>query len=687
MWQALRSDLKEFVSSVAVDGEGLVDSVTDNKSSYSSSELDAEKESAPGSEDSSQEGLTRSSDDDELLLGADGEVAYVGNYVEAEVERRIKLKETYTSPLFNHEVNGEKFAIPTKLGSNKNSESCCGEENPKPDSSENPDMTDSIKTEASENVQIMDENHTDQDAGQSLTNIQETEKFVSDMDDVESDHDALKFLNFFDISTKTDEISHILQKYPDSVGIFFEELVPITVTYEQFWQRYFYRCDPDRIQAEWDKNDEELLRERQEIIDKGVESVKNLWGGALKVGGGALKAFKNVGKQEDHKVGSKTYEKYQAEVEQQQKAVEAKINDASGDNKSFKSVGLGIGLFQGRPPFVMNSTDSGDEDEEIMDEEDYEEEDEEDLGWGSDDEDEDFSSEATSDQNEIDQNESEQEITFSSSDNVIEERAEEIVALKEEREQLKSTIENQEKEISKLTSSISISINEKDLSEIEHLKMVIFEKDSELAALHASLDDNHEESSTNQKAEAKISAQSRDIGRLQTQLLEKNDEILKISRKLESYSEDKEKAQAGMKRVEELQDKLSKAENELTEYGQLHSKLVMEYDEFKVKSSEEISTLCSDLSSLKSELGLKKEENERLKNEVKHFKKQMEEKDKTLNSQSKEEDISIPDIGSDSTKAESSMSSCVNVIPDSKINEVLDGNDDDWGDSWGDDDD
>ena len=49
----------------------------------------------------------------------------------------------------------------------------------------------------------------------------------------------------FDANSKTDEISEILKTHK-SVEELFSSLVPQEVTYEEFWERYFYRCDEIR---------------------------------------------------------------------------------------------------------------------------------------------------------------------------------------------------------------------------------------------------------------------------------------------------------------------------------------------------------------------------------------------------------------------------------------------------------
>ena len=59
------------------------------------------------------------------------------------------------------------------------------------------------------------------------------------------------FLETFEIEAKTDEIAELLQKH-EVLQMMFEELVPVRVPYKSFWERYFFHCDPVRIQRAWE---------------------------------------------------------------------------------------------------------------------------------------------------------------------------------------------------------------------------------------------------------------------------------------------------------------------------------------------------------------------------------------------------------------------------------------------------
>jgi len=52
---------------------------------------------------------------------------------------------------------------------------------------------------------------------------------------------------------KKGKCNKICMMYPSTVGKFFRELVPTEVSEDDFWQRYFYRCDTDGIIKQWDR--------------------------------------------------------------------------------------------------------------------------------------------------------------------------------------------------------------------------------------------------------------------------------------------------------------------------------------------------------------------------------------------------------------------------------------------------
>ena len=73
-----------------------------------------------------------------------------------------------------------------------------------------------------------------------------------------------------------------------------------------------------------------------------MKSEKNIFGGTLQ-------AFKDVNKVKERK-GS-IYEKYHAEVQEQQSTVESKRNDSTNEGKGSTSISMNMRLFGGHPPF------------------------------------------------------------------------------------------------------------------------------------------------------------------------------------------------------------------------------------------------------------------------------------------------------------------------------------------------
>jgi hypothetical protein len=74
----------------------------------------------------------------------------------------------------------------------------------------------------------------------------------------EEEMDLKEFLGTFYRSIynkRRDEIQLILQSFP-SLDNHYRTLVPSRLTFEDFWQRYFYRCDVDRVLRQWARKEE-----------------------------------------------------------------------------------------------------------------------------------------------------------------------------------------------------------------------------------------------------------------------------------------------------------------------------------------------------------------------------------------------------------------------------------------------
>lgn len=91
--------------------------------------------------------------------------------------------------------------------------------------------------------------------------------------------DFKKFMSEFykTIYKRRDECSQLCAQYPDVLGKYYKELVPKKITYEEFWQRYFYRCDVDNINNEWNRRTlEETSELEQQLVSSVTDSVQGV---------------------------------------------------------------------------------------------------------------------------------------------------------------------------------------------------------------------------------------------------------------------------------------------------------------------------------------------------------------------------------------------------------------------------
>mmetsp|Transcript_8115 Transcript_8115/g.14222 ORF Transcript_8115/g.14222 Transcript_8115/m.14222 type:complete len:526 (+) Transcript_8115:59-1636(+) len=73
---------------------------------------------------------------------------------------------------------------------------------------------------------------------------------------------------------------NVLVQY-EEVASFAEKLIPKEVSEEEFWQRYYFRCEPHRILLEWDRNPERGRQVMGEAMtnwfDSKIDSVKKIF--------------------------------------------------------------------------------------------------------------------------------------------------------------------------------------------------------------------------------------------------------------------------------------------------------------------------------------------------------------------------------------------------------------------------
>jgi len=494
MWSALRADLKEFVTTVTTDTSSALNLMDDNFPDVS---LSSE---------------------------------------EQEAIRRMKLEETYTSPLQNAEEEDEE---------------------------------------------------------------EETKKAVEE------------YLANFQIDEKTQDISGELEKYPDSLQPMFERLVPTTVSYNDFWQRYFYRCDVERIQDEWAAAEERERHERAQAVTHSLQGVRTFLGGAVQV---VSKTLSEVDKEQD------------GEDAEKQVGVSPFLGSTAAANAKggfFNSVG--------RPPFVLNTAVDEEDDD---DNEARTEDDEEELGW-DDEEDE------GGDEDDGNDDEEEEHIEFK--DVATEKLQEQLKTALEERDMLHQTVEMQTKEIAALKSA---GLTGDAPEDIKQLQMQLFEKESELAAMKAAhLDISRDQSLSDAAAvttleqektelQETLAAKESELNEIETllanmmeqlkqmtatseadktslkQALDKNAELeAKIGSQNEDVSANNAELLAEISTLkdenESLQQKLSGAEEQLAASNVQIASLAIEVDDLKAKLSEsqkQIELLTSELATTKSAL-------------------------------------------------------------------------------------
>ena len=606
MWGALRSDFKEFASSIASDSTTI-------RNEVETKIVDAIiKEDRNGKVGSSGEGATTDSGED-----PDYDNDKYSSAAVDEALARMESEETYIRPLLVGEINGAKKKD-SKISDLKDGDTDAGDEDPSTtDKSEGeegeakgealkettdvddsePQAEDAIEEDGWEGDN--QDSFFDEDNAEPIADLNENTEDPSNKPDKEQASDAdttkeeaidastnleqdpavLEFLKDFHIQEQTEDIGMVLNEHHDTVGLLFQNLVPMVVTYEQFWQRYYFRCDPDRIQQELDEEDERARKQRQEMLEKGKKTVQNLFGGALS----AIKINQEAVSGKEASI----YEKYQAELEEKQRALkEGKGEDSQKEKK--ESTGFGS-LFSGkRPPFVMNTAVDedieNDSSEEYDNEEEEEEEEDDEFGWGSDEEEDDDEDEDLSQDDS--KSEASEEVVFDSparplkslNSAELDELREELAKALQLNEELKQTVETQNEQVGTST-AIKIPSEEKD--EMKKLELALFEKRAELAAFEANIAEAKDNSFLEpSQAGNDADTQSAEIQSLRLALEEKDHELAGLKDKVN-------KAQS-------LQDEEDATDNNmLTEALQTITSLQAELENSQADAAQELENQCA----------------------------------------------------------------------------------------------
>lgn len=501
MWSALRSDLKELASTLAEDTNQVLTTIdaklTDDGRTKSAGCGDGEDKGASGAGD--------------VIIGEDGDIIYGGGGFEAtglvasaadEAARRRGLEETYLDPLLpGSEINGQAL-LPANIEP---------EAKPAALESEAGGAVDATDHDGDENNKI---EGMDDFSFSPPGSSQDEDPKVINGEEMEDEAEVRAFLDAFDLASNTDDIAATLEAHPDTVRAHFETLVPTHVTYEQFWQRYYYRCDETRIAAEWKAEQERSRLAREEAISGGINTVKNLFGGALTALGNTVAPPPAA----PSSSGSAAYEKFQAEF-QEQRRVETEAATGGGGR------GLASALFGkgGRPPFVLNTAVS--DVDNSVEEGQYGDDEEEELGW-SDEEDEEVDGLGGKSDDDI-----EEQIDFAYADKeAIERLKSQLSVAQEERDQLKETIELQKEEFEK---SLAASHGSNTSQEVEQLKLQLFEKNSEIAAMRSSAtndsiymsaneDDDRVDRKDYEEVQRELADVRKELSRLEEELIKAN---------------------------------------------------------------------------------------------------------------------------------------------------------------------
>lgn len=481
----------------------------------------------------------------------------------------------------------------------------------------------------------------------------------------ESDETVQAFLDSFKIDDRTQEIAKILEDHPETVKKHFEALVPTEISYELFWKRYFYRCDPDRIAKEWEQEEEANRLSRAKALSGGLSSVTSLFGGAMAA---VSKAVASDSRGSEGEVPVSPF----------------------GNQSSTTGSGKGGGLYLfgsgGRPPFVMNTAVDEDDDEG--------EEEEEELGWDDDEEGEEEEDEDPS--NVMDVSE---EITFSGGNHPdIDRLSEQLVQALSERDALKETIAIQNKEIANLKEGKAPETGA-IAKDFERLKLSLFEKDAELAALKASLDDTHEDDKddNSKKDAAKIAALERDVDRLNSIVADRDAELAAAREAVEDTRKDMSRMRdATASGQEVLQSSLDMAKAETESLRQALESSSGNSEELEATREEltfaqaKIEALTLELETMKKELADTKQYSVNMEQEMKEQLMFLQVKETQVIPGVEQTPVHgildqpptavAPEEGERASPSSESTGVKVDAAPPVRPSDA----EDDWGDDWGD---
>ena len=403
------------------------------------------------------------------------------------------------------------------------------------------------------------------------------------------DDDVELFLKEFDLGSKTEEISKLLEE-DDSVRTIFTELATdqALVTYTDFWTRYFYRIggagniNDQRLMGTYRiYYDQHLLEKKQRRYEQQQAAATSA--AAAKKRGTAMGLASGVTSFLGGVVDRLTTESLNND-EREQHEFDDSMNhpSAAADNNTeehqqqqpgpatraalgfLSTVTNAATMGGGRPPFVMNTAVSDSDEHKENDDS------EEELGWDDDDDDDDENVDINGGNNSNyrdDDDDGEGETTVEFKDAEKERLLEDLEQAHAERDALQKTVEMQAKELKKNTVSVPAQQHETAPSPAsstaattgaQQLEIQLFEKDSELAALRARLeDDNHDGNKSNDVGNT-YSNQQEEITKLNKLVSSKDQELDELRVRCDQTVTGKEELRSMLqKEIDALQQKLN----------------------------------------------------------------------------------------------------------------------------------
>lgn len=234
------------------------------------------------------------------------------------------------------------------------------------------------------------------------------------------------------------------------------------------------------------------------------------------------------------------------------------------------------GIFQGkRPPFVLNTAvdESGDEEQEEEDEE---------LGWD--------------DEEEADGEEESHQIEFK--DEQKEKLEESLKQALEERDQLQQTVHLQAKEIAALRKSGEIFTK----AEVDHLKIQLFEKESEIAAIKAGQLSGFDVESK----EAELASVVEALSKAEQKLAEVEAENALLQAKLAEKQPEANMSADYETKIDQLSDALRKSDEEKVSLKNELDDTKASLEAELTKTKAELATAINTISNLSRELDASK---------------------------------------------------------------------------------